>query len=240
MSRSLLMSSLLALAMAPTGTTFVASSAAAAPEPLIQGVVVDQADRPVLGVKVQAIADDGSAAASDESYENVTAEGDPQPGYFALHVGDLGTYTVVLSKKGYFSETLEGVTLNRRGRIASLGEVELTRRPAATTTRAALKDAVVAPDERARVVVTVTADDGASPTGSVKVKDGRDALGSATLRAGDKGKVTITLPRLGRGSHDLKVFYGGADLLQPSTSKAFTLTVKKPNRERPNARDWLA
>jgi hypothetical protein len=119
----------------------------------------------------------------------------------------------------------------RGGRITEL-DVPLLR---VTTTAGQLRRSTITARDRGRVAVTVTS---VKPTGKVLVKEGRQTVGSTTLRGADRGAATITLDRLGKGSHDLKAVYAGSSLHAPSTSKKFTLTVKKPKRKRPNARVW--
>lgn len=238
-----------ALALATVGLTAsglaLAAPASAVPDRLVQGVAVDQHGEPLLDVTVQAFADDGDdeAEASDRSYENVTADGDPQHGYFALHVGTRGTYTVTLSKKGYYSETRDGIRVSRRSPVASLGEVELVRKPQETSTAARPRSSSVGTSEQAKVQVSVSCDDtacdGLVPTGRVEVRDGRRVLGAAALKRAHDGTITVTVRKLPRGSYDLKAVYGGSDLLEQSSSRTFGLTVGMKGATRPNARAWI-
>lgn len=240
------LSRLLALVLAALGllaSGVVASPASAArPVPKIWGVVTDDRGAPVLGVQVTAADEDGKAAASDLSYDDPDGDQAPRPGYFELFVGSNGSYTVTLQKEGYRSVQLRDVEVARGSRVVDLGEIEL-KRFYATRSAGKLADDSIGPKDRARVTVTVTCPqgcEGVALTGKVVVKVGRTSLGSATLAASHKGKITVTLPRLDKGSYDLKALYEGAPSLKASSSKSFTLTVRKPNRKRPNARDWLA
>ena len=237
MARSRSLAGALAVALMSFGAVAsTTTSASAAPEPLIQGVAVDGKGRPVLDVKVIAVNADGETVASDLSYENTDANGDPQRGYFALHVVK-GTYRVVLTKQGYVKETLQGIEIKRGQWRASLGEIDLLR-----TSRASgkLVRGTVAVGDKGKVKVTVTPT-GDKPTGSVVVKKGQKKVGSATLKATHKGEVTVTLDKLPKGSHDLKVVYGGSRVHQGSTSATLTLTVKAERRGRlvPNALAYL-
>ncbi len=237
MSRSRPVTGLLvALTLGLVGAGLVTTSASAAPEKLIQGVVVDQGGRAVLDVSVVAVKEDGVAAASDLSYENTDADGDPQRGYFALHVGARGTYTVMLSKNGYVSETISGVTVNRKSPRASLGAVTLTKKLVETKTSGKLVDSSVTVGSKGKVKVTVTPA-GEKPTGDVEVTSGKKVVGSGELKAQDKGELTLTLKKLDKGSHDLKVSYDGSKFLKGSTSDRLTLVVKAAKRSRqvPNA-----
>lgn len=244
MSRTRSLSSLLALALVALGllaSGLAASPASAArPEPKIWGAVLDDRGVPVLGVEVTAVGENGKA--SDLSYDDPDGDQAPRPGYFELFVGSNGSYTVTLKKDGYRTVQVRDVEVARGSRVVALGDIDLPRL-FATRTSGRLADNSVTPKDKAKVAVTVTCPDGCDGvalTGTVLVKDGRRSVGSATLAAANKGKVTVTLPRLDQGSYDLEAVYEGARSLKASTSKAFTLTVKKPNRKRPNARDWLA
>lgn len=234
-TRSLTGLLLLALTLGLVATGLVTTSASAAREKLIQGVVVDQGGHPVLGVTVSAVGADGENAASDLSYENTDASGDPQRGYFALHV-TRGTFDVKLSKEGYTSVTISGIEITRRHPVESLGEVELVKKAVGTETSGKLVDNEITTDDKGKVKVTVTP--GAQkPTGDVQVKEGSKVLGSAELVARNKGEVTVTLKKLAKGSHDLKVVYTGSKFHKASTSSKLTLVVKAAKRHRrlPNA-----
>ena len=233
MARSRSLVGVLALAVLSFGAVATAASpASAAPEPLIQGVAVDGKGKPVLDVKVVAIDANGETTASDLSYANTDANGDPQRGYFALHVVR-GTYRVVLTKKGFVKEAFEDIVIKRGQWRESLGEIELLR--TSETSGKLVKDTVTVGDKgKVKVTVRPTGD---KPTGSVVVREGRSKVGSATLKATHGGEITVILDKLPKGSHDLKVFYGGSGVHQGSTSGRLTLTVKAPRRNRqvPNA-----
>jgi hypothetical protein len=222
---------LLALVLGLVASVLVSAPASAVADPIIQGVAVDGTGRPILDVKVSA-EKNGEVIATDLTYENVTADGDPQPGYFALHVTK-GDYTVTLSKKGYETAVIGDVSIRKGRRIASLGEITLRR---TSTTSAKLVDDSITVDEKGKVKVTV-APTGSKPTGKVSVQEGRKTVGSATLKAKHKGELTVTLDKLAKGAHDLKVTYGGSDDFAESTSGKLTLVVKAPKKksQRPNA-----
>lgn len=233
--RPLRILSTLALATGLAGLT--AAPADAAREPLIQGVAVNGNGQPVLDVAVSATDEGGQTSASDLSYENAAADGSPQRGYFALHVGSNGTYTVTLKKKGFETERISGVEIRRGGKVASLGEVSLLR--STTTGARVLHDVRVG--EKAKVKVTVEPT-GQKPIGKVLVKDGRKTVGWATLKGADKGVVTVTLDKLPKGSYDLRAVYGGFSAFGSSTSRKVTLTVKpaRNRMQRPNALTYVA
>ena len=73
------------------------------------------------------------------------------------------------------------------------------------------------------VKVDVDGQYGIQPTGEVTVYDGRTAVATGTV--GADGKVTITLPKLGRGIHVVTVRYEGSEQLTGSTSFPRVLLV---------------
>lgn len=235
-NRSLISLLTLVVALGLAGAGLVASPASAAREKLIQGVVVDQAGHPVLGVMVQATDADGLVVASDESYENTNADGEAQPGYFALHVGARGTFTVTFSKAGHTSQTIEGVEIVRGAPVASLGEVEVPKKLVVTKTSASPARDSITTDDRGRVEVVVTPGS-ERPVGEVVVTAGRKVVGSGILRSRDRGTITVTLRKLDRGTHELRATYEGSEFHRSSTSSKFTLAVKAPRHGRtlPNA-----
>lgn len=81
------------------------------------------------------------------------------------------------------------------------------------TSRSALKVSV---DERPNLF--------AGPTGTLKVYDGSRRLTTVTLKASDRGRRTIRLPRLKKGSHRIKVVYGGNTYI--GTTSSSTRTVR--------------
>lgn len=230
-TRSLTGLLLLALTLGLVATGLATTSASAARQKLVQGVVVDGRGQHLDGVTVQAFDDSGAPAASAETYANL-APGGTQHGYFWLDV-PRGVYTVKVAEPGYVPVTLRAITIERGHPQASLGEITLLRR---TETSGRLADAGITTDDKGKVKVTVTP--GAQkPTGDVQVREGSKVVGSAELVARARGEVTVTLRKLARGSHDLKVVYTGSELHQESTSSRLTLVVKAATRHRrlPNA-----
>lgn len=103
-----------------------------------------------------------------------------------------------------------------------------------TVTKAATRTSVKLPKQvkaskRATATVKVTADDlpaGVFPTGKVKVTTGSKTLGSATLKASDKGSVKIKLAKLKAKTYTVKVTYAGNADLKKSSDKATLKVVK--------------
>ncbi len=97
--------------------------------------------------------------------------------------------------------------------------------PLAESTVVGSPDLVVAKsNKKIKYTVTVTAD--VRPTGEVTVYDGATPIATATFKNNDKGTLTVQLPRLEPGSHQLWVEYGGSDLVQPSVSAEVTVLIR--------------
>jgi len=243
MNRNRSLAAALALPLVAAGVLVAGSSQTAAAQrhdvaapslrvaagPLIQGVVASTSGRYLDDVDVRAVAD-GERASSDLTYASNRPDG-PQHGYFFLTV-DPGTYDVVLSKPGYESQTIQDVTVTRRHRKASLGDIHLKPRPAASSTSARLKSARVGTGDRARLDVEVASRTTSRPTGDVTVMIGRQQVGSDTLTSSDGGEVTIGLKQLPAGTYRVTAHYAGSrkQNLAPSTSRTLTLQVVRRHR----------
>lgn len=211
----------------------VTTPVSAAPDPKIWGVVLDGKGRPLLNVAVTAVDEDGEIVASDASYEGGDGEDSPRMGYFQLFPGSNGIYKVTLKKKGYATKRFSNVKIGRGQRVHSLGDITLRRMTEASGKL--VKKSIIF-DRRGRVKVTVTPAK-ERPTGRVEVRFGKKVVGSGELKAKDRGELTITLKRLDKGRHGLKVVYAGSKFHAGSTSDKFTLKVNaaKKSRQRPNA-----
>ncbi len=208
---------------------------AAAHPPLVQGLVVDQLGHFVDDVDVRAIRSNGDPAASALTYASDRADG-PQHGYFYLEVGAKGTYTLRLKKAGYVTTAVEEVEITRLRQRLALGEITMTKVMGSKTT-ASLAHSRIAPDEKGRVTVTVTGRGTNRPAGAVEVRDGRKVVGTGRLRPAARGRLAVTLKRLDAGRHDLKTYFLGSKTLRASSSRAVTLTVRKPRRHHRAATD---
>jgi len=212
------------------GSVRAVAAAELAPAPLIQGVVTDQFGRYVDDVKVQATRADGTRAATSLSYASARADG-PQHGYFFLEVGRVGRYTVTLSKDGYESVRYDDVQVVRRNQKLALGEIEIEKVLAATSTNATLTERATPSNERATVVVAVTTKATPKPTGVAEIREGRNVVGTAVLKAGNRGTVTVTLMKLGKGAHVLRAYFlGSQDLAASSSKRPVTLVIVKPRK----------
>jgi hypothetical protein len=213
-----------------SATSVAVAPARAATEPLVQGVVTDQFGNFVDGVTVRATRSGGAAAASAETYASVWADG-PQHGYFYLEVGRTGTYTLTLAKNGYETVEYDEVMVTRRGQKLSLGEIQIEKVLASTSTNAMLTRRAVATRDRASLVVAVTTKATQKPTGEVEVREGNKVVGSVVLKPGHRGNATVTLTKLGKGGHVLRAYFLGSEDLAPSSSKRpVTLVIGKSKK----------
>ena len=132
----------------------------------------------------------------------------------AADVGADLTVTVTASKVGD-DETVysDGVATSAAKSIAK-GD---------SSTSAKLNTVFTSTNGTVKVTVDVDGQYGIQPTGQVTVYDGRTAI--ATAAVGADGKVTITLPKFGRGIHLVTVQYAGDDQLKGSSSFPRVLLV---------------
>jgi len=103
--------------------------------------------------------------------------------------------------------------------------------PAAGSTKvkpklsAKLSKSSVKARQRARLKVAVTVP-GGRPTGQLVVRDGSKVIAVRTLKASQKGRITLTLPKLAKGRHYVKVTLNGTAAQQPTTSPFRALRVR--------------
>ena len=86
-------------------------------------------------------------------------------------------------------------------------------------------DATFAASARKPGRARITLDGPATPTGTVTVLRGRKRLAGGALKAGDKGRLTLRLPKLAEGKHKLTVKYAGSAAVA-ATKKTFTVTSR--------------
>ncbi|MET0931917.1 MAG: amidase family protein [Aeromicrobium sp.] len=80
--------------------------------------------------------------------------------------------------------------------------------------------------KNAKATVVVKASGVSGPTGTIRIKEGSKTLKTVTLRAKDKGKRTFTVPKLGKGTHRLKIVYSGGGKVLGKTSVTRTIRVR--------------
>ena len=101
---------------------------------------------------------------------------------------------------------------------ASEGRTVVATQATATITGKATK--TIKSTVKGKFAVTVKAT-GVTPTGSVSIKEGSKVLASS--KAIKSGKLTVTLPKLKKGSHKLTITYNGSETVKAGTK---TVTIK--------------
>ncbi|MBI2244177.1 MAG: Ig-like domain repeat protein [Nocardioides sp.] len=97
----------------------------------------------------------------------------------------------------------------------------------AAVLRATLAKKTIAKSQRGVLALVLKVAGVTSPTGRVKVLDGRKVVSKLKFVSGKKGKATVRLPRLKPGVHKLKAVYAGTATISGARSKVVKLTVKK-------------
>jgi protocatechuate 3,4-dioxygenase beta subunit len=118
------------------------------------------------------------------------------------------------------------VTLTPAGRnpgVATSNPVTISKLASRVSGR--LGAARIRTTQRGRLTITLVVAATPRPLGRLTVLDGRRKLTTVTLRAPQKGKVTVTLPRLAAGTHRLVVRYPGSATIAAATARAVVLTV---------------
>lgn len=116
----------------------------------------------------------------------------------------------------------------RTGIKASRAHSTLTVTKAVVTISHKLHRSTIKKSQRGKVIVTVKipGGQGARPTGQIVIRDGSRIVAVKTLRTSHRGKLTVTLPKLSRGKHYLRVSIGSTPVSSPRTSAYKALRVK--------------
>lgn len=97
---------------------------------------------------------------------------------------------------------------------------------AKATTSIKLVDSTITTKQKAKVKVTVSASNGASETGKVIVYYDKKHK-TVTLKKSDHGKITVTLPKLKKGTYTVYAKYEGTSSIDSDNSSKKTLKVRK-------------
>ena len=136
------------------------------------------------------------------------------------------TYPVTLADVGHTLTV--SVTATRPGyrpgtfRTAGVTVAKLTSTLKATPARKTIRKG-----QKAVLTLTLKVPGLGSPTGAVRVLDGKKTIKKATIMTGRNGKLTVRLAKLGPGVHRLKAVYAGTAAIAGATAKVVKLTVKK-------------
>jgi len=139
---------------------------------------------------------------------------------YAVTTADVGkaiTVTVVATRAGYQDGTATSAAVTVVKRVS-------------TVTIAAPKKATSG--KNATVTGTITVTGVAGPLGAVTLFDGKKKVGTVTLKATAKGKVSFVLKKLKAGTHQLKLVYGGTADTTGATSKVVKLKVTKAKKSK--------
>lgn len=72
--------------------------------------------------------------------------------------------------------------------------------------------------KRVKATITVKANGAARPTGKVTIKVGKRTF-TKTLKAKNNGKLTVTLPKLKKGTYKVTAKYSGNTAIKAATTK---------------------
>lgn len=93
--------------------------------------------------------------------------------------------------------------------------------------KATLAKKTVRKGQRAVLALVLKVAGVSSPTGAVKVLDGKRVISKLKIAAGKKGRATAKLPGLKPGVHRLTAVYAGTATIAGARSKVLVLTVRK-------------
>ena len=108
-------------------------------------------------------------------------------------------------------------------RTVSAGTLTVTK--VTPTVKATLVQKSISSSVQGKVSVQVTAAGITGPTGTVTVTVNGKKV-TKTLKSSDKGRVVVTLPKLGKGTYKVAVSYGGDAKVSSGKAASTTLTVK--------------
>lgn len=167
---------------------------------------------------------------------DVTSDGAPATGDVQFKVGSTilktgtlvnGTVTVNLPTTltvGTKSIVASYLGTSDTSAVVSAAQSLVITKASSTTTLTKSTYSVKYPGKaKVSAAVKITGGVGVSATGTVTIKKGTKVLAKGTLKS---GKVTITLPKLAKGTYALKAYYGGSTNVGTS-NKSFTLKVTK-------------
>jgi hypothetical protein len=131
----------------------------------------------------------------------------------ATDIGQSLTVTITAARAGYQPGTFTSPSIAVAKRSSTL--------------KATLAKTRVAKSQRAALGVLLKVAGVTSPTGRVKVLDGKKVVSTLKLVAGKRGKATVRLPKLKPGVHKLTAVYAGTATIAGARSKVVKLTVTK-------------
>ncbi|MBK7819832.1 MAG: Ig-like domain repeat protein [Tessaracoccus sp.] len=189
-------------------------------------------------------ADKASAAfgAANTATVTLAVDGDAAPGAVdvtldgkalaSVTVDASGTATVDLPsdlKPG--SHTLAAKTSGTVGVDGSEASSSFTVTKASTNSAVSVSKASAVQQATMTVKVAAAgAPSGYAPTGTVTVYDGSKKVGTASVKASDKGTVKVKLPKLSAKTHTIKVTYAGNADVSSSSAEAKVTVAKASSK----------
>jgi surface antigen len=107
----------------------------------------------------------------------------------------------------------------------SVGDGPAAVTPVSATYALATYGAKAKSKRHGQVKVTIKAANGVVPTGTVAVYKGSKKLASKPIRADHQGTVWVTLPKLKKGKHSVRVLYSGNTGIKKTWSSAKTVKI---------------
>ena len=167
---------------------------------------------------------------ADDATCGLAATGDKQNGNANLDpLADNGGATKThMPKSGDAIDTGDcaGLTVDQRNLLRPAGvacDIGAVERTGVTTTAALLSNGPTGSGQPALFTATVTAANGAIPTGAVQIKEGAVILGSANVDG--LGVAILSATALSTASHSIVAFYVGNATFDASTSPTITHVV---------------
>ncbi len=100
--------------------------------------------------------------------------------------------------------------------------------PAVTSKVTVSGPAKVTTSAKPKVTVKVAAAKGVVPQGTVRVRRGGVTVKTVTLKAGHRGSVAVTLPKMKRGKQWISAVFDGSAQVRKATSPTIKVVVTKP------------
>ena len=225
---------------------FVAPAAPPQGRAWLEGLVVDQAGRPLDNVVVQAFDafDDDPDAAPVATWITYADPADgPAHGFYRLYVpqGSDAVYDIRFSsaegtRDPYRTRSLDGAHLvgggkRRGGVVHELGTTVMTleRKADATVSLTPSRD-VTRHDRAGRLSVSVSSPDVDPVTGKLLLTvDGR-TKGQQVLTPRSDGRAVFALPELKAGRHTLAVRYAGSALVRATEGRSVVKVDEPPKK----------
>jgi len=146
-------------------------------------------------------------------------------GTSTLSAGEQGAYYSFVAKKTSYAITASYAAPANSGTADSVSAVKALSVGKATPVVSNPTIKSVKASQQAKVAVTVKSVGGVYPTGTVTITEGTKVLAS-NKKLSSKGTVTVTLPKLKKGTHKLTITYNGDALFNTAVKSPATVKIK--------------